>query len=169
MTLSERLIEEGKERDGEFYFKILTELDIDASFQFSYPTFNMKIGGSVSIPRSDNEMEIDPTFHVVLRKRGVRDEKRQGWGEEAEPFSPIVRETDSVNGGYITVHYQDGHYDWWEYNFRVGSGNAYLSSKTTVDDPYNGFGWVPPEVVDAIQEHHPDLEVLNVKPPWWDG
>lgn len=88
-------------------------------------------------------------------------------GEKATPAEPIVHETDSPTE-YITVHYQNGNYEWFEFNFRVRDGVAYLGSKVKLKRPRNGRGWIPPEVEEAIQEHHPGLEVSGDEPPWWD-
>ena len=88
-------------------------------------------------------------------------------GEKAHPAEPIVHETDSPTE-YITVHYQNGNYEWFELNFRVRDGTAYLSSKMRVDRPRNGSGWVPGEVKEVIREHHPELKVSSCPPPWWE-
>lgn len=87
-------------------------------------------------------------------------------GETATPADPIMRETDAL-AGYLTVHYQNGNYEWFEFNFRVRDGVAYLGSKVKLDRPRNGRGWIPPAVRDAIHEHHPELEVRDEAPPWW--
>lgn len=87
-------------------------------------------------------------------------------GEKANPATPIVHETDNPTE-YLTVNYQNGNYEWFEYNFRIDDGTAYLASRFKIDNPHNGRGWVPPEVKEAIQRHHPDLYVSEQEPPDW--
>lgn len=88
-------------------------------------------------------------------------------GETASPADPIVHETNTPTE-YITVHYQNGNYEWFEFNFRVRDGVAYLGCKVKLKRPTNGRGWIPPAVKDAIKEHHPELEIRNEAPPWWE-
>lgn len=88
-------------------------------------------------------------------------------GEKANPADPIVHETETLTE-YLTVHYQNGNYEWIEFNFRVRDGTAYLGSKMKVKRPRNGSGWVPPEVKEAILEHHPELSIRSERPPWWE-
>lgn len=88
-------------------------------------------------------------------------------GEEANPAKPIIHETDNPTE-YITVHYQNGNYEWFEFDFRIRGETAYLASRTRISHPKNGHGWVPPEVEEVITEHHPNLEVSNEKPPDWE-
>lgn len=102
-----------------------------------------------------------------LRFTQAQFEENRAAGEKANPADPIVHETDTPTE-YITVHYQNGNYEWFEFNFRVRDGTAYLGSKTRIDRPRNGSGWIPPEVKEAIQEHHSGLEVRAESPPWWE-
>lgn len=88
-------------------------------------------------------------------------------GELATPADPVVHETRGSTE-YITVHYQNGNYEWFEYNFRVRDGTAYLGSKLRLSDPRNGSGWVPPRVKVAVKEYHPGLTVTEERPPWWE-
>lgn len=88
-------------------------------------------------------------------------------GEKAHKADPIVHETNNPTE-YITVHYQNGNYDWFEFNFRIRDGTAYLGSVTRVERVTDSSRWVPGAVVDAINKHHPELEVVPDRPPWWE-
>lgn len=119
------------------------------------------------------ERQAEDTVHLELggRLRFTKDdfewsENRQG-GETASPAEPLVHETDSPTE-YLTVHYQNGNYEWFEFNFRVDDGTAYLGSKVRLSQPRNGRGWIPPEVREAIQDYHPELDVVSDPPPWWE-
>lgn len=94
-------------------------------------------------------------------------EENRAAGEKADPAEPIVHETDTLNG-YLTVHYQNGNYEWFEFNFRVREGVAHLGCKVKLNRPVNGRGWIPPEVKEAIHRYHPHLEISAEEPPWWE-
>lgn len=88
-------------------------------------------------------------------------------GEEGYSAEPIVHEKDDPRG-YITVHWMNGDGTWFEFGFRIRDGVAYLGSVTRVERVSDTPRWVPSEVEDAINKHHPDLTVTDDPPPWWN-
>lgn len=121
--------------------------------------------GHIGFSDMELQVAVSPRLYLTEDITGRKTENRAR-GETATPAAPIVHETDSPTE-YLTVHYQNGNYEWFEFNFRVRNGVAYLGSKMRITRPQNGRGWIPPEVKDAIHKHHPDLEVSPHPPPWW--
>lgn len=133
-------------------------------------SWSMSAGTEQSLEDRLNDVvapnDIDLELGGRLRFTQPQFTEKRWEGEEANPADPILRETDNPTD-YLTVHYQNGNYEWKEFNFRIEDGTAYLSSKMKVENPTNGHGWIPPEVDAVIQEHHPNLEVSSDYPPSW--
>lgn len=164
VTLEDRLTERALEGNpGEFVMRF--GFSASLSYECEWMPMGIETG---RINFSEFSRELAVSLHLYFKKEipGQRTEARSR-GETANPAPPIVHETDNPTE-YITVNYQNGNYEWFEYNFRVRNGTAYLGSKMRVSNPHNGQGWIPPEVEAAIQYHHPDLEVTNRRPPWWE-
>lgn len=163
--LKERLDLIEAERRNAYKFELSFEYDVIEKISFGWGDIDLESGGNIYFQKSDLRVRIKPRFILRKVEDWVRQEARSK-GEKSNPAKPIVHETDELDG-YLTVHYQNGNYEWIEFNFRVRDGKAYLGSKTPIDRPRNGHGWIPPEVKKAILEHHPNLRISPAIPPWW--
>lgn len=166
-SLQDRLNLIEAQKRGEYGYEVKADFAITTHIRFSWHGYDLDIGGYIDFRESDLEVAVSPTFYLRLTEEWTYGEARSK-GEGATPAEPIVHETGDLSHGYLTVHYQNGNYEWFELNFRVRDGVAYLASKVRVERPRSGRGWIPPEVKDAIHAHHTDLEIRNATPPWME-
>lgn len=152
---------EGKE------YRIEPKFDVTQRIYLKFPVVGGNGLGTMFFHESDLRIDVSPLFVFTVEPESLFTENRSK-GEKANPAEPIVHEKGSLESGYLTVHYQNGNYKWWELNFRVRDDTAYLSSKTMLRCPGRGGSYIPTEVCKKVREYHPHLNIVRRKPPWWD-
>lgn len=74
-----------------------------------------------------------------------------------------VYESESLDGGYLTVRHTSGNDDEYEFCFRVEggeTGTAYLTTLTRVEDGKDcSRGWIPEEVAARVRMYYPRLSL----------
>jgi len=110
----------------------------------------------------------------------------ENFSQEDKYYCRIL-ETDDLSGGYLTVQFLTGNYDWYEFCFRVfdevslrfelgekrvceseDEGKvAYFTTLTGEDGKDKNSAWVRNEVSKAIHDVHPDLQLRSGYPYQW--
>ena len=113
-------------------------------------SIELDIGGRVNVEEPDPESDED-------QSTGVEEVP-----ELDQPVQGVnLLEEDSL-GSYLTVQKRDGNERYnYEYCFRVDGTTAYLTTLTRMEDGKDCERyWVPEEVRNEIQNHHPDVGVV---------
>jgi len=111
------------------------------------------------------ELDIGGRVNVEEPEPDTEEDEIQGVDPVPEMEQPIegvnLLEEDSL-GSYLTVQKRSGNNQYnYEYCFRVDGTTAYLTTLTRMEDGKDcDRYWVPEEVRNEIQKHHPDVGVV---------